>query len=198
MVIVRVPRWMSHRDIQSIIERHSRWIERKLREWESRKPIRKHFAEGEKFLFLGNEYPLKFASHQRKGVIFDGSSIIVKPADAESIRRRLINWYKEQAKPIIPPRVRHLADIHGFTYSRIRITSARKRWGSCSPDNSLNFSYRLIMAPPEVIDYVIIHELVHTRIKNHSQSFYRMLKSIMPDYREKEDWLHRHWHLTVW
>lgn len=189
---------MSQEDVERIIRKHLQWIERKLEEWKSRRPMQKRFVEGEKFLYLGKEYPLKIAIGQRKGVIFDGNSIIVKHGDAGKIRERLLNWYKGQAKTLIPPRVHQLADIHRFTHSRIRITSARKRWGSCSPDNGLNFSYRLIMAPPDVVDYVIIHELVHTKIKNHGPQFYRMLRSIMPQYREKEEWLHRHWHRTVW
>jgi predicted metal-dependent hydrolase len=87
------------------------------------------------------------------------------------------------------PRVKMLAQTNGFTYKSIRINSAVTRWGSCGPSNTLNFSWRLLAAPPDVIDSVILHELVHTEIKNHSSRFYTKLASVKPDYKESEKWL---------
>ncbi|PKN82576.1 MAG: M48 family peptidase, partial [Deltaproteobacteria bacterium HGW-Deltaproteobacteria-1] len=74
----------------------------------------------------------------------------------------------------------------------IRITSARSRWGSCSEDNSLAFSFRLMMAPPQVIDYVVVHELMHIREKNHSSKFWRLVIEAMPDSMSHRRWLREH------
>ncbi|MBK7452806.1 MAG: M48 family metallopeptidase [Anaerolineales bacterium] len=71
----------------------------------------------------------------------------------------------------------------------MKISSARTRWGSCSPDGTLNFTWRLVMAPLEVIDYVVIHELAHLRVKNHSSKFWDVVKAIDPQYKEKRKWL---------
>jgi predicted metal-dependent hydrolase len=86
------------------------------------------------------------------------------------------------------------AKQHGFVYSKIGITGARTRWGSCSAKGSLNFSWRLIMAPLEIIDYVIIHELVHLRYHNHSRAFWKGVADILPDYRARKAWLTQNSH----
>ena len=90
------------------------------------------------------------------------------------------------AKQTIPPRVAYYAQLMGVTPTGIRITSAAKRFGSCSGKNSLCFSYRVMMYPPEVIDYVIVHELAHIRHHDHSTAFYSFVESILPDYRQRE------------
>jgi predicted metal-dependent hydrolase len=84
-----------------------------------------------------------------------------------------------------------LAETHGFKYQRIRISSARTRWGSCSSQGSLSFTYRLVMAPLEVVDYVAAHELVHTQIRNHSKTFWRRVGQVMPDYKARQVWLRK-------
>ena len=91
-----------------------------------------------------------------------------------------------QAREVIPPRVAYFAQRMGVEPSGIRITSAAKRFGSCSGKNSLCFSYRIMMYPPEVIDYVIVHELAHIRHHDHSRSFYAFIESILPNYRRSE------------
>lgn len=85
----------------------------------------------------------------------------------------------------LPPRVAHFAEVMGLTPTGIRITGAVKRWGSCSGKNSLNFPYRLMLLPPELMDYIIVHELAHIREKNHGPGFYRVIEQFMPDYRER-------------
>jgi hypothetical protein len=82
-----------------------------------------------------------------------------------------------------------IAGKHGLRYQNIRISSARTRWGSCSSRGTLSFTYRLIMAPAEVVDYVVMHELVHTQIKNHSKIFWNKVGELMPDYRNRLAWL---------
>ena len=96
---------------------------------------------------------------------------------------------KKRAKEYIPGRVQILASEHGLKYNKSRITSARSRWGSCSSKKNLNFSYRLMLTPGDVIDYVIIHELAHLKHMNHSKNFWNQVESMMSNYKEKEKWL---------
>jgi hypothetical protein len=77
----------------------------------------------------------------------------------------------------------------GLVYASLRITSARRRWGSCGPKGTLNFSWRLVMAPPPVIDYVIVHELAHLEIRNHSRLFWERVARWSPDYKQQQAWL---------
>lgn len=99
---------------------------------------------------------------------------------------------KIKAKKYIPNRVKELASEHWFEYNNIRITGAEWRWGSCSSKRNLSFSFRLILTPLEVIDYVIIHELSHLKHMNHSRAFWNEVRSMMSDYKEKEKWLKVH------
>ncbi len=100
-------------------------------------------------------------------------------------------WYKHQAVEIIRKRVEWFTELYALEYKSIKLTDAKKRWGSCGPSNSLNFSWRLIMAPMEVIDYVIVHELCHTVEKNHTKDYWVKVKTIIPDYMKRRDWLEK-------
>lgn len=96
---------------------------------------------------------------------------------------------KKQAKEYIPIRVLAIAGENWFQFNNIKITSAKSRWGSCTSKKNLNFSFYLIWAPKEVIDYVIIHELSHLREMNHSKKFWNIVEWIMPDYKSHVKWL---------
>jgi predicted metal-dependent hydrolase len=93
---------------------------------------------------------------------------------------------------MISERVNIYSAKHGFAPKQVKITSARTRWGSCSPDGTLNFTWRLVMAPLDVIDYVVVHELVHLRVKNHSRKFWKAVEEIMPGWRLQRKWLREH------
>ena len=101
-------------------------------------------------------------------------------------------WYREQARQILPGRVEFFASQYEFPYRGIRITSARTRWGSCSAKGSLSFSWRLIQAPLAVVDYVVVHELVHTLVHNHSKQFWDRVGTIMPEFQSRRRWLREH------
>ncbi len=92
---------------------------------------------------------------------------------------------RRQAAEVIPARVAHYSALMGLTPTGVRITAARKRFGSCSGRNSLCFSWRLMQYPPEAIDYVVVHELAHIRHHNHSREFYALIERYLPDHRER-------------
>lgn len=100
--------------------------------------------------------------------------------------------YKKKARAYIVPRLEEYAKKFGFQYNNVRITSAVTRWGSCSSKRNLNFSYRLILAPKDAIDYVIVHELCHLRQMNHSEKFWKEVENIMPEYKKHEKRLKQH------
>ena len=94
-----------------------------------------------------------------------------------------------RALEYIPGRVRYFAPIVGVDYGRITIRNQRTRWGSCSAKGNLNFNCLLMMMPPEIIDYVVVHELAHRREMNHSKAFWDIVESVLPDYKERRRWL---------
>ncbi|MGZ3524935.1 MAG: M48 family metallopeptidase, partial [Thermodesulfobacteriota bacterium] len=113
------------------------------------------------------------------------------------VRDLFIEWYKREAKEKIEGRVRYYSDRFRLFPKGTKITGAKSRWGSCSRDDRLSFSWRIIMAPVRIIDYILVHELVHIKEKNHSRNFWSALEKILPDYRERRLWLkengHRLW-----
>ena len=96
---------------------------------------------------------------------------------------------KEQASGIIPLRVAYYAEKLGVTYGKITIRSQRTRWGSCSAKGNLSFNCLLMLAPMEVLDSVVVHELCHRKVMNHSPYFYREVQTVLPDYRQRAAWL---------
>lgn len=97
----------------------------------------------------------------------------------------VVRW-KERARRILPEKIAHYAAIMGVKPTGFRVTSAQKRFGSCSGKNSLCFSYRLMAYPEEAIDYVVVHELAHIRHHDHSRAFYATVASVLPDYKKRE------------
>lgn len=100
-----------------------------------------------------------------------------------------IHALADRALQVIPPRVREFAARMGVTYGRITIRNQTGRWGSCSGAGNLNFNCLLMLAPPEVLDYVIVHELAHRKQMNHSAAFWDEVASVLPDYAQRERWL---------
>ena len=100
-----------------------------------------------------------------------------------------IRGLTEQAREEIPKRVEHFAKIIGVDYGRITIRNQKTRWGSCSSKGNLNFNCLLMLAPPEIIDYVVVHELCHRKEMNHSKAFWHEVETVLPDYRTSVRWL---------
>ena len=114
---------------------------------------------------------------------------IGKIKDRPAPGKHLINEYRSRARKIITERCEYFASKMNLKYSALRINGAKKRLGSCSAKNSLNFTWRLIHAPQEIIDYVVVHELCHIEVKNHSSRFWNKVKIFYPDYQAAKKWL---------
>ncbi len=117
--------------------------------------------------------------------------IFLSPSETRRLRA-FEKRYREAARNIIRERVEHYHPLTGGNYNSITIRDQKSRWGSCSSRGTLSFNYRLIFAPPDVLDYVVVHELCHLTHMNHSKDFWRMVESIMPDYRVHKKWLKEH------
>lgn len=110
------------------------------------------------------------------------------PPLPETERRR----YMELAREIFARKAAYYASLMQVTYGRISIREQKTRWGSCSSKGNLNFNWRLIFAPEEVLDYIVVHELAHRKEMNHSQAFYDIVRSVLPDYKKEQKWLREH------
>lgn len=187
---VRAPQGLAESRIREFVESHADWVRKqKARASEFTLPLPKQFSEGEKFPYLGKEYPLKIVPRQRQALMFDGKEFRLAKTALPKAREAFIRWYKAQAAKVLSERIPAQAAAHGYKYGSIRVSSARTRWGSCSTRGTLSFTYRLIMAPSSVVDYVVLHELVHLKIKNHSKVFWAQVGNLMPDYKKHVNWL---------
>lgn len=188
-LIVRAPIRASEKSIREFVENNIRWIEKKqaeIREIISLGP--KQYIPGEMFMYLGNCYPLEIVRTQKKSLLLEETFKLAESAQSYA-DLAFERWYRGQAREVLNERVNLYASHYDFRYEKIRITSARSRWGSCSANGSLNFSWRLMMTPLETIDYVVVHELVHTIIHNHSKRFWKKVERILPNYKEQKKWL---------
>ncbi|WP_041082632.1 M48 family metallopeptidase [Thermotoga profunda] len=195
-LIVKAPFGVSEDIIQKVVIKHKNWIERRIKEILERDPktLNKEFVNGEGFLYLGRYYKLYIVDKQDISLVFNNGFYLSKDYLPKA-REIFINWYKKKAFDKISERVEIYAKKRGFIYSKIRISDAKTRWASCSSKGTLSFSWRLIMAPLSVIDYVVIHELVHLEEKNHKRNFWIKVKMLMPDYEKYKDWLKQNGYL---
>ncbi len=191
-LVVRAPRRASAADIEEIILQKSSWILRKIGEI-NRRPFSPchEYTEGELFLYLGRSYPLQFVENGSL-TIERGDRLYVSRTLIPDIRNELKRWYMKEAIREIPARCMWFSLKTGHVPVTIRITDARQRWGSCTHKGGLNFSWRLIQAPPEMVDYVVVHELVHISQPDHSKKFWDKVRKIMPDYELRRHWLQDH------
>lgn len=191
-IVILVPDRTPKEEIRRFFNSKVSWIHKKLGEYretleKAEKP--KTFAAGESFLYLGEEFPLKVTEGESSRLHLSHGIFTLNKNHNTDERQMFIRWYKMRAHEIFTERVPFYAGKLGIQFAGIRITSARTRYGSCSFDDRLSFSYRLVMAPYHIIDYIIVHELAHVRIKNHSKDFWTYVETILPDYRDSKTWL---------
>lgn len=191
-LIVRAPELTSMDIIEKIVSKKADWILSKLEYVRKTyaQPSEKEFVNGEGFLYMGETYRLHIVPDQQVPVYFD-KAFYLADSSVGSAREVFLRWYRDQAHEVLMRRADWYAHKAGFEYRRIQITDARKRWGSCSHNGNLNFSWRLVMAPLRVIDYVIAHELAHLKHKSHSTEFWNTVAVLIPGYESSIEWLKR-------
>ncbi len=176
------------------------WIFKKQKELAEIKdaPKPKEFLSGEKLLYIGRRYRIKLNKKDMKGAevsLYQGMFMIDVNKDLSekqrkaAIKEELISWYRKKAEERINERVNKYKEQIGVEPNSVKIKKQKKRWGSCSSLDNLNFNWKIIMAPMSVIDYLVVHELAHLKHPNHSRNFWDLVGSIIPNYKEKKEWL---------
>ncbi|MGC8690929.1 MAG: M48 family metallopeptidase [Caldisericaceae bacterium] len=196
-LIVKAPYFVSKVAVNKVIEKHKSWINKRIAIAKTiEKPSSKGFVSGESFLYLGRTYRLFIVYAQEEPFKFDNAFYLRE--DMQPFAKDIfINWYRNEARKFISERVNYYSNLAGIKYNKVKITSAMKRWGSCSRERNLSFTYRLVMAPIFVIDYVIVHELCHIIEHNHSKTFWEHVKVILPGYKNARAWLNEKGQMLV-
>lgn len=198
-LVVRAPIALSNTVIEQFINSKEKWIIKKQMEIREKQIFfdSKKLENGTDIFFLGDLYPQKINPNQAEPILFDNGFHFAERYK-DRIRDLLIVWYKIKAHEIISKKIAPLKKIHGLNFKTIKITSAQKRWGSCTKNKTLNFSWKVIMLPEPIIDYIVIHELTHLEEFNHSKKFWDKVKDKLPDYNPRRQWLkNNHYKFTL-
>lgn len=192
-LIVRAPEAATDKQVNAIVAQKTAWIHQTRAKVAKRFPAArpKTFTPGDTFWYLGEQYPLKLTSRKRPPLELDGVFLLSRSAQ-ERAKETFIKWYREETRQITESLIEKYVQHSGFKVNKVTITSARTRWGSCSGRNNLNFTYRLSMAPLHVVEYVVVHELAHLKIRNHSSVFWQAVNRLWPDYQRDRKWLKQH------
>jgi predicted metal-dependent hydrolase len=200
-LIVRAPMRLSQRKINKFILEKKQWILEKQQLVLNKPKVKKSpikFEHGVKFPFLGDLYPLNISEHSADELLFKQEDGFCLPNRHIQYAEVLFkNWYQQQARIIIPPLVVQYASQHQLSYRTIKFGNAKKTFGSCHPDSSLRFTWRLMFAPLAFIEYIVVHELAHLKTHNHSKRFWRQVELMLPDYSQQETWLKNNHNLMV-
>jgi predicted metal-dependent hydrolase len=188
---VRAPLRLPEAEIKRFVDSKGAWIERKQAQAAQAMSVAHRYLEGELFPFLGEDYNLHLVPGLRPALVFKNGFRLnsLRAPDGELLFTR---WYRQQARDWIEARVAYYTGLHGFQPGKVRISSARTRWGSCSTRGTLSFTWRLVMAPEPVIDYVVVHELCHLKVLSHSKAFWAHVARILPGYVQMRSWLKMH------
>lgn len=192
--MVTVPASGTAEQAAAFLVRHRRWVARETARLERRfAGVPKAWPYGPTALFRGDPHEVRACAGRPGRVDRDAAApslTVVSPsADIAGTRRVLQRWLKQEAGAVLAERVRALGERMGLRAKRIYVRNLRYRWGSCWPGGSLSFNYRLVMAPPAILDYVVVHELAHLRQMNHSTDFWAIVAEHEPDHRRARDWL---------
>ena len=200
-VEVVVPRRFPMHEVPPFVEEKRRWIERTLRrlresELELPPPL---LEDGGEVSYLGERLALRVRVERgrvRPHVARRGGSLHVAVGEPgeEPIREAVERWYRRRAREEVADRLDDTAWRAGVSYASLQIRGQRSRWASCSSSGAMSFNWRLLLAPEEILDYVIEHEVAHLEVHDHSDRFWRLLASREPRWREHEGWLRRHGH----
>jgi predicted metal-dependent hydrolase len=197
-IIVKAPTDATLQAIESKVIHRAAWIARQQRQFAKYAPPlpAPECVSGEGYRYLGRQYRLKLIESQNDRIrLWQGRLEVSTPTpfDRERVENEISNWFRDRAMIIFSERYQYctkLAAPDRIEHDRgFELRTMSKRWGSCTPNGRIFLNPLLVSAPKDCIDYVIIHELCHLRFPNHSPSFYKLLASILPDYRHRKDYL---------
>jgi len=202
-VQVAIPKRFPLAKVDALVRGKADWIRRKLSQY---KDIQaqyqpKQYVSGETFTYLGHDCRLKVVEGAeilvglKQGVLRVSVPYTLSPEQRPlSVAGELEAWFRAQAQLYLTERTAWHAAQMQVAPASVGIKSYRSRWGSCHADGRIYFNWRIIMAPSSIVDYVVVHELCHLAHHNHSPDYWRLVESIMPEYRDARAWLKQHGH----
>lgn len=193
-VLVRAPQAVSDERIAAAVKAKLKWIYRTQARWYELNPHQagKEFVSGETVYFLGQPHRLDFSPDASPGVQRLGDVFVMHSGDKSRAEELLKGFYRTEGLTRLPLLVRQRASTMGLHPGLVRVQELGHRWGSCSPKGNLNFHWKALAVPVDVLHYLVVHELAHIVYRDHSAQFWAVVEAEMPGWREHARWLAAH------
>ena len=192
-VIISVPKFLSDNEIYNLVEIKIKWIKNKLAlEKLNNVSIKRKYENGDIFLYLGSEYSLKIKKSYRDNIYIKDKNLIVEAKNVlatNNIKNNIKNWYISESKKYLTKTNSYYEILIGVKSNKLLFGQYKSKWGSCNSKKTISYDWRIIMAPFEVIHYLIIHELCHIKFPNHSKYFWKYVEKYMINYKIQKKWL---------
>lgn len=197
-VLVRAPAWVGDEQVADLVESRLYWIFQSLAEWRDLNATRvlREYRNGEGFLYLGRAYRLLLVADQAEPLLLKNGRFclrrdLVERGDTEAARAMFRDYYVARGHERLQGRVAYFAPKVGVAAASVDVRELGNRWASCSTRADLAFHWKCLMAPQTVIDYIVVHELCHLRHRDHTDAFWNEVDKVLPQYRERKEWLRR-------
>ena len=199
MVAVRPPKSFKPEQVDEVVRSKRLWIYRNLAEWRdlNASAVVREWVNGEAFLYLGRCYRLLLVDDQQKELQLKNGRFrlkrsLIERGGQEAAQNAFVAFYTDKGVSRIHDRLDYYAPKVGVKPAGLEVKDMGYRWASCSKKNELSFHWKCMMAPATIIDYIVVHELCHMHFRNHTEAFWNELDKVMPDYRERKEWLKKH------
>lgn len=184
-----VPDDFTEKDVISLQNKKAKWIFKQLSFFNLNGKVNFELGKNE-ILFYGYPYKVLFDLNENSSI--DRENKIIRHNKDLLYKENQINWYKRIAKEHIKAKVDLIAKIYNLNYNKLFIRSQYTKWGNCSPKKNISLNWKIIKMPDYVQNYLITHELLHTKIMNHTQAFWMHLSTLIPEYKKAVNWLHEY------
>ena len=189
-LVVHAPKRISAIQLQQVLLQKAAWIQQKLALRETNQVAPMQWQDGEPLLFMGQDIVLTLQHHAtNKAVVLQGNQLLVRSPQVDQpafVARKVLQWYAQQALPDFKRRVELVAAQMGEKITSVALSNAKSRWGSCNSRKQIRLNWRLIQAPPHIIQYVVCHEMAHLGEMNHSARFYAVQENLFPNHVQTE------------
>ena len=189
-LLIKVPQKTTQKQIIDFLKKNEKWILSRTNLKKEKFDINQKIKNENKLLLFGVFYKLEHKQNVNKPIFND--KIIYIDQRLNNDLQFWQNWYKTIARKVLLERVIIYSKLMGLNVSKVKLSSAKKRWGSCSSLGNINLNWRLVKAPLQVIDYVVVHELAHLKQMNHSAKFWYEVQKILPDFQKCRQWLKKY------
>lgn len=197
-IVVRPPKNLSPEHVDAVVESKRVWIYRNLAEWRdlNATAVVREWVNGETFLYLGRSYRLSLVQNQSQPLKLEHGRFcldrrLIDKHGPVAAKKAFELYYSQRGLLRLRERARYFAPKVGVKPAAVQVRDTGYQWGNCTPDGKLTFHWKCMMATPKVIDYLIVHELCHMRHANHTDAFWNEVDKVIPDYKERKEWLRK-------